>query len=267
VMQQEVRANTDTPANIYEQATAYQLGALGTTYKPVLSSALAVLGMMAGVLVVDAVLFYLNLILLTGYDLGILLIISIIVIIYGIHAFNDVNLRVYQFANGLIRAKGAKLDVIRWDQVVSIVQNVQLIGYYGGLIGMMARNSASTNTVVVQRNDGATFKFGSTLRHVIQLIQTIQGAVTQAHMPKAMAAYNAGSPVVFGMFILSQQGLNNWRGTIPWNEVQSVDIKNGHVIIKQVGKTFNWANARIATVPNALVFMSMINYARTGKTY
>jgi len=265
IQQQEVRANTDTPANVYEQATVHQLGAQGTIYKPWLPSLLAVLGMMAGVLVVDAILFYL--ILLTGYILYILIIIPIVAIIYGLYALNDSNLRVYQFANGLIRVKGKELAVIRWDQVVAVIQHVQRRGYYGGLIGMMLRNSTSTHTIIVQRNDGATFKFSNTIKHVTQLIQTIQGAVTQAHMPRAMAAYNAGSPVVFGSFTLSQQGLSNGRETIPWNEVQSVDIKNGQVIVKRVGKTFNWASVRIATVPNALVFMSMVNYARTGKTY
>lgn len=199
------------------------------------------------------------------------IVIPIVAVIYGIYALIDCNLRVYQFADGLVRAKGEQLDVIRWDAVTSVIQNVRRRGYYyawgGVLAAAFANRNGTPHSVTVQRTDGAIFKFNSTVQHVTQLIQTIQTAVMQAHMPRAMAAFNAGSPVTFGSLTLSQQGLSNGREIVPWNEVQSVDIKQGQVIVKRVGKTFRWANVNIGQIPNVLVFMSLINYARTGRPY
>ena len=270
MIQQQVQEHTTTPQNVYAQATAYQLGPQGTTYKPLLPNVLSVIGMMVGVIIADIILLYVILV-ATGYIFYILIAIPIIAVIYGIYALIDCNLRIYQFANGLVRAKGEQLDVIRWDQVASVTQTVRRRGYYylwGGVIAAaLANRNGTPHSVTVQRTDGAVFKFSGTVQHVAQLIQIIQTAVMQAHMPRAMAAFNAGSPVVFGPLTLSQQGLSNGRELLPWNEVQSVDIKQGQVLVKRVGKTFRWANINISQIPNALVFMSMINYARTGRPY
>lgn len=270
MQQQEVQAHTDTPPNVYAQATAYQLGAQGTTYKPLLPNALAAIGMMVGVIIADIILLYILLV-TTGYLFYILIAIPIVAVIYGIYALIDCNLRIYQFANGLVRAKGEQLDVIRWDQVASVIQAVRRRGYYywwGGVFAAaFANRNGTPHSVTVQRTDSAVFKFNGTVRHVTQLIQVIQTAVMQAHMPRAMAAYNAGSPVIFGPLTLSQQGLSNGREVLPWNEVQSVDIKQGQVLVKRVGKTFRWANVNVSQIPNMLVFISLINYARTGRVY
>ncbi len=270
IQQHQVQAHSDTPQNVYAQATAYQLGAQGTTYKPLLPNALAAIGMMIGVIIADIILLYFIAV-ATGYIFYILIVIPIVAVIYGIYALIDSNLRVYQFANGLIRAKGEQLDVIRWDAVAFVTQNVRRRGYYyiwgGVLAAAFANRNGTPHSVTVQRIDGAVFKFNGTLRHVAQLIQTIQTAVMQEHMPRAMAAYNAGSPVTFGPLTLGQQGLSNGRELLPWNEVQSVDIKQGQVLVKKVGKTFSWANINIGQIPNVFVFMSMINYARIGRAY
>ncbi len=268
IQQHAVQTHNETPQSVYAQATAYQLGAQGPTYKPLLPNALAAIGMMVGVTIVDILLLYF-LVVVTGYLFLILLILPIAAVIYGIYALFEANLRVYQFQNGLIRAKGEQIDVIRWDSIAYVTQNVRNRGYYymwGGVIGAaLANRNGTPHSISVQRNDGAVFKFNNRLRHVGQLVQTIQTAVMQAHMPRAMAAFNAGSPVVFGPLVLSQQGLSNGREVLPWNEVQSVDIKQSQVIVKRVGKTFSWANINVGQIPNLFVFMNMINYARTGR--
>ena len=51
-----------------------------------------------------------------------------------------------------------------------------------------------------------------------------------------------------------------------WEEVQNVEIKQGQVIIKKAGKTLAWAKINISQIPNLFVFMSMVHYARTGRT-
>ncbi len=267
IQQQQVQATSAIPANVYQQAGAYQLGIPIATYKPLLPSILAVVAMMVGGVIASIVLL-IAIAAVTGYLFYILIVIPIAAIIYGVYALIDCDLRVYQFSNGLIRAKGHQAEVIRWDQVISVVQNVRRRGTYyflGGVIGAAIASSRSSHSFTVQRSDGASFKFNGILKNVAQLGQNIQQAVTQQHMPRAIAAFNAGSQVNFGPLTVSTQGLSNGREVLSWNQVQSVDLKQGQVIVRKVGKTFNWASLNISQVPNLLVFMGLVNYARTGR--
>jgi len=254
---------------IHQQAGAYGLGVPLAVYKPLLPNALAVIGMIVGVIVVDAILLA-AIASLTGYVLYILITIPIAAIIYGISALMNCQLRVYQFSEGLIRVKGMQADPIRWDQVTSVVQQVTRRGSYifwGGLIGAAIARSRPSQSFTVQRSDGAVFKFNAILKNVAQLGQNIQQAVTQHHMPRAIAAYQGGSSIPFGPLTVSPQGLNNGREVLSWNQVQSVDVKQGQIIVKKVGKTFAWANIYISQIPNLQVFLGLANYARTGRAY
>jgi hypothetical protein len=266
IQQQEVQTHNDTPQIVYDQASAYQLGAQGSTYKPVLSNVLVILGIVVGVTILDVLLIYV-IIVTISYIIYVLAAIPIAAIIFGIYAVNDRNLRVYQFANGLIRAKGKRLDVIRWDQVAFLIQNGGSKGseWADAGSGVFHRNVDGLYSITVQRTDGVKFHFGGTLRHATQLIQTIQEAVTEVHLPQAVTTFNAGSSVTFGPFILNSQGLSKGGEVVPWNEIQSVNVKSDVLIIKRVGKAFFWASVKISKIPNALVFMYMVHYARTGR--
>ncbi len=239
IQQHQIQIHSEIPPMIHQQAGAYGLGVPLAVYKPLLPNALAVIGMIVGVIVVDAILLA-AIASLTGYVLYILITIPIAAIIYGISALMNCQLRVYQFSEGLIRVKGMQADPIRWDQVTSVVQQVTRRGSYifwGGLIGAAIARSRPSQSFTVQRSDGAVFKFNAILKNVAQLGQNIQ------------------------------QGLNNGREVLSWNQVQSVDVKQGQIIVKKVGKTFAWANIYISQIPNLQVFLGLANYARTGRAY
>ena len=259
----------DMPSEIYQQAGMYQLGVPVASYKPLLGSPLAIIGMMLGVIIADIILFYIILA-ATGYIFYILIAIPIAAIAYGIYAFIDYKLRVYQFANGLVHAKGQQIATIRWDQIDAIWVKLMRQRYYIGIAGVLASALASsrrTQSITVRRVDGATFKFTNMLRGHVQLMQSIEQAVMQAHMPRAVAAYQSGQVIPFGPFTVGRQGMGNGRETIPWHEVQSVDVKRGYLQVKRVGKTFNWANVDVSKIPNLLVFVSLVNGVRSGQIW
>ncbi|HCI82865.1 MAG TPA: hypothetical protein DHW02_24600 [Ktedonobacter sp.] len=263
---QQTSPVVDMPSEIYQQAGMYQLGTPIASYKPLLGNPLAIIGMMLGVIIADVLLFYI--IYSLGFILYILLAIPIAAIAYGIYAFIDYKVRVYQFTNGLVHAKGQQIATIRWDQIDAIWIKLMRQRYYIGIAGALASALASsrrTQNITVRRVDGATFKFTNMLRGHVQLMQGIEQAVMQAHMPRAVAAYQSGQVIPFGPLTVSRQGMGNGRETIPWQEVQSVDVKRGYLYIKRVGKTFSWASVDVSKIPNLLVFVSLVNGVRSGQ--
>ncbi len=137
--------NYALPAMVAQQAGVSRLGAITGVYRPLLSSSLAIIGMVVGVIVVD-ILLLVALILFLGRLPFILLYAPILVIIYGIYAFTIRDLRVYEFSSGLIRAKGDRINPIRWDQVTSVTQQQRRRStyYFAGGVTAVANVSRST---------------------------------------------------------------------------------------------------------------------------
>lgn len=267
LQQMQPSPSMDMPSEIYQQAGMYQLGAPVAVYKPLLGNPLAIIGMMLGTIIVDILLFYIILT-LTGYIFYVLVAIPIAAIAYGVYAFIDYNLRVYQFANGIVRAKGRQTETIRWDQIDAIWIKLIRQRYYIGLAGVFASALASsrrTQRMTVRRIDGTNFKFTNMLRGHVQLMQNLEQVVMKLHMPRAIAAFQSGQVIPFGPLSVGRQGMGNGRETIPWNELQNVEVKRGYLQVKRVGKTFNWANVNVSKIPNLLVFVSLVNGVRSGQ--
>lgn len=264
----QMRNHYELPTIVAQQAGASGLGAPLGVYRPLLSSNLAIIGMVVGLIAADILLLF-AFVIFTGYLLYVLIYTPVLAIVYGIYAFTIRNLRVYEFSNGLILVKSNRMDPIRWDQVTSVTQQQRRRGAYyfwGGIIGGAIASNNPVQSFTVHRADGASFKFTGALRGLRRLHQNVQQAVTRLHLPKAIATYNSGAPVPFGPFTVSLQGLSNGRISMLWEEVQNVEIKQGQVIIKKAGKALAWAKINISQIPNLLVFMGLVHYARTGRT-
>lgn len=242
------------PPVVAQQAEVSRLGAPLGVYRPLFSSILAIIGIVVGVIIAD-ILLSMALILFVNRISFYLLYAPVLVVLYGIYAFTIRDLRVYEFAGGLIRVKGQRLAVIRWDQVTAITQQQR-----------NSRYTTALQSFTIRRADGANFKFTTVLRGLGRLHQNVQQAVAQQYLPKAIAAYQSGAPLPFGPLTMSSQGLSNGRIHLLWEEVQHVEIKQGQVIIRKAGKALTWAKINTSQIPNLFIFMSMVQYARTGRT-
>lgn len=170
--------------------------------------------------------------------------------------------RVYVFAEGLVQAKGSRVDVLRWDQVESFVQNVtRTTNTFSGI----PLSRVTIHVYTVRRVDGTKLVFRDSLRHVEGLGNTIARATAQRLLFRAIAAYSSGAPVAFGELTISQQGISKGQTLLPWNQFQNYQISNGTVLIRQQGKRLNWSSTPVRNVPNLLVFVALMDYIRRGQ--
>lgn len=241
------------PPDVLQGAANYQLDDFFTMYRPTFTNPLAIIVLASAVIIVDCLLA--AAIYNIGFIVYLLVFVPFIVVIYAIIGLLNCNLRVYVFKNGLVRAKGRSLEIIRWDSVEAVWLNI-IRNRYGG---------TTTHTYTLRRRDGTKVKFSAVLKNVGLLGQTIQQEVMLIHMPLAITAYNSGNVVGFGPLTMSLQGISNGKETLPWNLVQSVTVKQGYIFIHKVGKKTRWGYVRVSKVPNFLVFMNMVNYARGGQ--
>jgi hypothetical protein len=265
-MMQQPLVPQNLPNEIAQAATAFQLGPLSGTYKPRISSPMAVMAIAFGIVVADIIVFALIFI-LTGYVFSILIVVPIAAIVYGVYGLMHYKLRVYTFAGGLIYANGDKIDTARWDQVAAVWQEQRRRRYgysYFGIIGALFSGSNMKESYTVQRHDGISISIDSTsVGNIQQLGQVIQFEVTRLQAPQALASYNAGQAIPFGPFTISQQGITKNSGTpLPWNQLEGVTLKRGNISIKQTGKMLNWGLAPVGKIPNLGVFNAVVDYAQ-----
>jgi hypothetical protein len=238
------------PTEVYQQAAMYQLGTPTAFYQPSLTNPVAIMGLTIGVIVVDVVLAIV--ILGLGWIVSLLIAIPILMIVYCIRALTAYNLRVYLFQNGFVYSKGSQSEVIRWDQVRTVWQRV-----------LSSRYGRVSYRYTIERLDGTTFRVDTMLKNASMLGQNIQQEVTRVHMPQAIAAYNAGNALPFGPFSVNLQGFRKGNEVLPWNQVQGLLFKKGNILVKVVGSSRNGASARISSIPNCLVFIKLVDYARS----
>jgi hypothetical protein len=240
------------PPDVAQQAGIYQLGQMNAVFRPTITNPLTIIGLTIVALIADILLTVV--IYNIGYIVYVLIVLPIVIIIYCIRGLLACNLRVYLFQNGFIYAKGGRLDVVRWDQVRYVWQRITR-NRYGN----------TSHRYKIERNDGATFTLNSMLKNVGILGQNIQQAVTQVHLPQAIAAYNAGNTIPFGPLSISLQGLSNGKEILPWNQQQNLLLNRGYLLARRQGTNHNWAKVAVSRIPNYLVFIKLANYARTGQ--
>ncbi|MCC7449043.1 MAG: hypothetical protein IT324_16615 [Anaerolineae bacterium] len=156
------------------------------------------------------------------------------------------------FTDGFIRIRFNQREVCRWDDVVAVWQYV-VKRYYNGVY------TGTTHTYTIQKRDGKTLKFDDTLGNVEQLGNTLQEEVARRLLPLAIAAYNRGETVPFGKLSLNTNGLSWGDKTLPWSEVQGVQINKGYLTVKKQGKWLRWANISVSQIPNLLVALTLID--------
>ena len=243
------------PPEIAQQVATYQLGTLAQTYQANLVKLLLVVGvaLLATLLVIPAA---------SAGSGGILvLLIMLAATAYAIYYFVvNFNVKAYVFSEGLIRAKGSQVDVMRWEHVEAVWERV--IQYrYRGLIPLY-----KTYNYTLRRNDGAQFKFSSALKSAKLLGEAIQQEVTRRQLPKAIATYDSGAPANFGTLSVSTQGINKGAVLTPWNQIGQVNFRNGWLIVHKQGSLFAASRTRASSIPNLQVFLQLVEHGRRRAT-
>jgi hypothetical protein len=164
--------------------------------------------------------------------------------------------RVYVFAEGLVQSKGNTSEMVRWDQVESVLQAIIKITYKVVYVIPIARIVRHAYTV--RRTDGTRLVFRDSLRGVEALGDRVSRETARYLFPKALAAYRAGEQVAFGDLMVSKQGISRSGKLLPWTQYQKVDVANGVVKIQQQGKRLSWASVQVRRLPNVVVFLNLM---------
>lgn len=237
------------PVAVQQQAEIYQMASLTADYHPRFTNPFAIIGLAVLAIIVDIAL--LVAMYSAGFIVYILVVVPILAVIWAIRGLLFSNLHVYTFTNGIIRAKGRAVDVIRYDQVAQVF-----------FISRKGRYGSVSYTLTVVLNNGASFKFTNVMKYISTLGSTVQSEVVKRHIPLAMEAFKGGSVLRFGPFNVSLQGIGTGSAILPWNMMQPVILYRGNVVIKQIGQRSDFAKAKVAQVPNLSVFLTIAKYAQ-----
>jgi hypothetical protein len=161
-------------------------------------------------------------------------------------------LSVQVFADGLARNQYGKTVVVRWDEIVGIWQAVTK-HYTNGIY------TGTTHVYTVQKADNTRVKFDDALKNVEQLGNTMQSEVTRRLLPQAINTFQGGGTVTFGKLVVSPIGLSWGDKSLPWAEIEGVQLNKGYLSVKKQGKWFNWASMPVSAIPNLLVALTLID--------
>ncbi|WP_052442511.1 DUF6585 family protein [Streptacidiphilus neutrinimicus] len=114
--------------------------------------------------------------------------------------------------------------------------------------------------------DGRSSKLTQFYDNVQHLMQTVQQGVVEAQLPRALAAAQAGYPVPFGPFTVTQQGLVcGAKATVTWPLLDRITVSQGSVRVMVHGRRTATAAKPVAQIPNFALFLALVSNLRAGQ--
>ncbi len=173
-------------SEVYILASTHQLGTLQAQYRAKLArlsvravAVLTLIGILGGAGLVGASLLMHGItfagIVSTLSLLGLVLLCAGLWL--AVNALRYYSLRVYVFTEGLVQVKGHKSTVVRWDQVKTMWQKVNVRFISSFYIG-------TVHAYTLQRDDGKKFTFNDGLRNVQVLGGTLIREVNSRLLPQ-----------------------------------------------------------------------------------
>jgi hypothetical protein len=177
--------------------------------------------------------------------------------------------RVLVYDGGLAYTRQGKTDIIRWEDITAVWQNV-VSHYFKQAWQTEYHYTGTIHKYTIQLNDGSKYAFDDVLGNVEELGGVIRQETLDRMLPRLRQAYEAGQAASFGQLSISKAGISKGYMTLPWEQVKNVDIYEGFVniyskkepsiakLILSKGKG-DWAAVAVAKVPNAWVFKAMVD--------
>jgi hypothetical protein len=234
-------------------AEAYQMGTPIAEYRP--KSSRQVSSFVGGAIMVVAGIAIVFFDMVQRHPSG-LFALGGVLLALGMWAFwtgiRERGLQVLVFPDGLTRTARGTTEVIRWDDITEVLQQVTK-HYTNGVY------TGTTHVYTVRRAGKPDLMFNDALKNVEQLGNTIQQEIYKRLLPRAIATYNAGGVLHFGKLSVSLQGLSNGKETLAWSDVKGIKLDKGMIAVSKQGKWLNWSTATVAQTPNVFVFMALVD--------
>ena len=127
-------------------------------------------------------------------------------------------------------------------------------GRYRSFRGALpARRARASGAVRLRPTPGVTTRV--TIEQLGRLLET---GVTRAQLPEAIDRFNAGQAVAFGPLALSVGGIAAGGQSLPWSEIEGVQIRKGVVSVRKSGKLRAWKRAQVSQIPNYPLFDALV---------
>lgn len=250
------------PPEIYQSASAYQLGQQPTAVYRITTGARRIIG---GILFTIVALFLIIVAVgvitespqgsIPGGIIVALLGAGLFALALYFFLYGTIYKRwgVYVFEQGFLYKKGNEApQPFRWDQIEAVWYQVTRRYSYGVYVG-------TTHRYRVRRRDGYQVILNNRFARVGQLGESINKQVTRTLLPQVTAAYNAGQTITFGPLSVNNQGLTDILGNLlPWSQITGIDIQSGYISVRQAGKWLKWSNQAVVNIPNVFVFITLV---------
>ncbi|HEY6539823.1 MAG TPA: DUF6585 family protein [Ktedonobacteraceae bacterium] len=148
----------------------------------------------------------------------------------------------------LVIDKSHQVQAFPWRQTAEVRQSITRNYRNGIYVG-------TTYIFTLRREDGYQVKLGNLTKGIAELGPAIAQGITRELVPRAFHAIQAGQTLSFAPFSINQQGISNGRESLPWSQVQAVNVKQGRVTVMRVEMSRAWGTATVAKIPNFLVFI------------
>ncbi|GAA1980047.1 DUF6585 family protein [Kitasatospora viridis] len=165
-------------------------------------------------------------------------------------------LRIHEHGVAVVGTGGASMAIFRWAEM-SVLQNIV----------RHTRNGVHTHTTyaytlsgpgmpTTQVNGGVV----GTFHDPVTWGTEIQQQVTNAQLPPALAAVQAGQVLTFGSFTVNAHGLTAGNKGVAWAEVQQIKTERGFLSIKQQGRWLSLTSMPVSRIPNFFVFRTLADH-------
>lgn len=156
------------------------------------------------------------------------------------------------YQNGLIYRSYKGGTAVLWDDIQSVT---------AGVLANMAAHETHY-TILIQTRSGREISIRTSNRILTEIgiiNNAIQRQVTNRLLPRSMEAFKTGRTLAFGSLLVNRAGIRSGDKRIPWAEVEVVELKNGVVHIRQRNQGRNWSSMVAGSLPNALVFLGIVD--------
>lgn len=179
---------------------------------------------------------------------------------------------VYEFDGGLVSQEaGGRTEVFPWTRISKVTR----IGTHESKNG---RYALTQFVYTVTRDDGAVMELrGSYVSperragadpesrgaRFNRLGDAVSRRVSAAKLPAAREALARGEHLQFGMLTISTGGVVERKGTVAWNQIRDVRMRNGVLDIYQAGRKLALTTLTVSSVPNLPLLLALLDELRS----
>jgi hypothetical protein len=161
---------------------------------------------------------------------------------------------------GLILLEKGKFEALRWEHINTLWHGMTQVG-------IMSENTSQAKPIYdkkmrLDKKDGTAFELPTDWLERSKVGDVIEHEFTQRRLPSLVERYDAGAPLVFGNLSVDLHGVSNGQESLPWREVEGMEVGPEFVTIKRQWQPSDWFHKPTLDIPNACLLNGMLGHIR-----